>query len=111
MGTLFIALVAIIAAIVVFTAVMGYSIFSYGFVLFKFWYWFLLPVFVTLPQITYYQAIGIMIFIGLFQKLKMEKHFKKDVIDKEKGKYDVYTALLMPWATLVLGYLVKLIIY
>ena len=43
-----------------------YGAFAWGFVAYKFWYWFLLPVFPLVPEVTLIQCVGLMTFMALF---------------------------------------------
>lgn len=104
------AVAALIALIIFISLVVFYQAFSWGYVLFKFWFWFLLPVFVTLPSITFYQAVGLMLFIGLFKNHVTTKKIKKEYMDQENKTSDQVIPFLLPWLVLGIGYLVKLII-
>jgi len=73
---------------------------AWGWVLFKFWGWFVLPVFVTLPALTFVQALGLMFVIGLFKNHKMVSIKAKY---KDTSNWWVYWA--MPWFTLLFGWL------
>jgi hypothetical protein len=74
---------------------------SYAFVLLKFYSWFLLPVFVGLPIITYYQALGL-IFTANILKYKYTNSKK----EKNDNFWSSFTnAILAPWVSLYLGYL------
>ncbi len=92
----------LLGAIIVIAIVLGlflYDTLSWGLVLFKFWGWFVLPVFVTLPALTFVQAIGLMFVIGLFKNHKTQ-FIKKQYKD---GRFDnLY--LWMPWGTLAFGW-------
>src|SRR5258706_14116582 len=85
-----------------------YDSMSCGFVLFKFYGWFVLPVVYFAPHITYWQAIGLMFVIALFKNHSIpelnEEHYKYVKAQRILG------ALLNPWMTLVIGWFVKLII-
>lgn len=75
-----------------------------GLTVLKFYTWFLLPVFTTLPIITFTQAIGISMFLSILKTSK----------DKSKDKDDVkYWAELciIPWIILLIGFILKVIIY
>lgn len=103
-------LLGILAALLIFAAIVVYGSFSWGFVLFKFWYWFLLPVFVGLPQIDYLSAVGIMLFIGLF-KHHATKVSIKDEFLKEEEKLNIRIVnFLSPWIVLAVGFFINLII-
>lgn len=102
MGTV---LVAVIGAFGLVFLLLMYGALSWGFVMFKFYNWFLLPVFVTLPTITFIQSIGVMMFIGLFCRYAGEG-LKDDYKDKTS---QMTTAILAPWVTLFAGWLVTAI--
>lgn len=82
-------------------AVLCYSTFSWGFVLYKLYYWFLNPVFV-LPQITYYNAIGIYLFISLFktQFPQIKSEFKENE----------WIMWIMPWLILGMAWFINMLI-
>lgn len=103
-------LLGILAALLIFVAVIVYSSFSWGFVLFKFWYWFLIPVFSTAPQIDYWQGVGLMFLIGLFKSHKAKVDIKDEFI-KEEERLNVRVAnFLSPWIVLLIGFIIHLII-
>jgi hypothetical protein len=81
-----------------------YSTLSWGFVFFKFWNWFVLPVFSSLPVLTYVGATGLMFVVGLFQ---LNRSFPKET-DKQM---QVTGFFLNPWLTLLLAYLIKVLIF
>jgi len=96
----------IIAAIIfiVFIGIMFvYDALSWGLVMYKFWGWFVLPVFTTLPVLTFVQALGLMFVIGLFKN-----HITGDNIKDEykRNKWESALILLIfPWITLIFGWL------
>jgi len=79
-----------------FAFVIVYGTFTWGWVLFKFWYWFVLPIFTNLPHITYMQAVGLSLFISLFHRATGSEK------DKEKGSLIVF--LIAPFLTVLIGY-------
>lgn len=81
-----------------------YPILIWGFITKQYWQWFILPVFTTLPQITFYQAIGLSLFIGLFKTLSYENVGKE--ITNKMYMYAIFTPLLI----LFCGWIVSLII-
>lgn len=83
-----------------------YGAFSWGLVTWKFWYWFLLPIFPTLPAITFLQAVGLAFFISLF-KGQPAQAIKKEYADQTNM---AIAQILAPWLTLFVGWLVKVII-
>lgn len=72
-----------------------YFTLSWAYVCFKFWYWFILPVFTDLPHCTFIQCIGLMFFIGLFKQ-----HTMKENKDDEVNWPGV---ILLPWISLLIG--------
>lgn len=80
-----------------------YTSLVWGFVCYKFWTWFILPVFVTLPNITFLQAVGISFFISLLKttspKIKDEEFWNR-----------FFVAIINPWMMLGLAYLMKIIL-
>lgn len=93
----------LLAAIIIIAIILGlflYDTLAWGLVLFKFWGWFMLPVFVTLPALTFIQALGLMFVIGLFKN-----HNTQFIKKKYKDETLSNTYLYMPWVTLGLGWL------
>ena len=99
-------LLAILTGITIVGILFFYEAISWGLVTWKFWYWFLLPVFPTLPAITFLQAVGLMFFISLF-KAQPTQAIKKEYIDQTNT---TVTQVIAPWVTLFVGWLVKIII-
>ena len=98
-------------AVLAFTALTVYFSFSYGFVLFKFWYWFLLPVFTTLPHIGFYSAVGLVLFISIINSnSKGVSVIRDEYIDNKKKNENIMTLILTPWIVLLTGWIIKLII-
>src|SRR6478736_6628694 len=94
-----IAIVAIIAFFVL------YSAFAWGYVLFKFWYWFLLPVFPNVPHIYFLQAVGLMFVIGLFKNQVQQQGVKKELRD-DSGLSSTTQVFINPIITLLCGLLI-----
>jgi hypothetical protein len=91
-----------LAFIIIVAIILGmflYDTLAWGLVLFKFWGWFVLPVFVTLPILTFVQALGLMLVIGMFKNHKINSIKKQYRDDKMSNVY-----WYMPWITLGLGY-------
>jgi len=97
-------IIVFIGVIAIIISAILYSVFMWGLVLYKFWYWFLLPIFTELPEITYLMAVGLMLFIGLFQS-----HFSISIKDKYLKKSYEYLNLLTPIITLSIGWFIHLI--
>lgn len=97
-------------AVLAFTALTVYFSFSYGLVLFKFWYWFLLPVFTTLPHIDFYSAVGLVLFISILKSNKGSNTIKDEYVDNKKKNENIFNLILSPWIILLTGWIIKLII-
>ena len=80
-----------------------YSSFSWGFALYKFWYWFILPVFPMLPEITFWHAVGLFLFIGFF-RIGDGQVIKDEYKEKTTG---TIMSIILPWVTLLMGYILK----
>lgn len=76
-----------------------YSSLSWGFVLYKFWGWFLLPIFPTLPILDFWMAVGLMFVIGLF-------HAKSPVAENLDIVTNFIITFLGPWITLILAWII-----
>jgi hypothetical protein len=92
--------IGIIALIVV---LILYSSLSWGFALYKFWYWFILPVFPGLPEITFWHAVGLFLFIVFF-RIGDGQIIKDEYKEKTTG---VIMSIITPWVTLLIGYMLK----
>jgi hypothetical protein len=99
-------LLMLIGVIVLLGVAILYSSLTWGLLVWKFWYWFLLPVFPALPAITFLQAVGIMFFICLFKGVPAQV-IKDEYVDKTNG---TIASIIAPWLTLFIGWLVKIII-
>lgn len=106
MLSIIVVLAALLDIVIIIALALTYSAFSWGLVLYKFWTWFILPVFITLPVITLVQAVGLVFFISLF-KAQAVQVIKDEYLKKN---YVLYGNLLTPWITLFIGYLVKVFI-
>ena len=97
-------LIVFLLSIAVVGGLLIYSSLSWGFVLHKFYYWFLLPVFPELPQINFWQAVGLYFIVGLFHNHN-SKSLKEELY--EKDKYSRAAALLFtPWLMLIIGWFI-----
>lgn len=77
-----------------------------GFLLLKYYIWFMIPVSPLFPNINYLEAVGIMVFTLVFRKTdlsdKAEEH--------ETTGSEYFRMIAFPWLLLGLGYLIHLII-
>jgi len=79
-----------------------YKIFSWGLVCFKFWGWFITPIFHDLPNINFLQAAGIIFFIDLF-KQNYNSDFSKKLNDEDN--FETIISFLYPWIILFWGWI------
>lgn len=93
---------AILTAILIVSILVVYASFSWGFVAFKFYGWFILPVFPDLPHYSVIQFIGFLFFIGVFTSKGGSTQIKKELRD-ETSEWTM--TILSPWISLILGWL------
>lgn len=103
-------LLSILFLLFLFVLQIIYATFSWGVTLFYFWYWFLLPVFPDLPQITFLHAVGLMLFIYLFKNKNLDLPIKDEYLKLEEKKNIKIVSYLGPWITLLMGWLVQFVI-
>ncbi len=103
------AIIALVFIGLIISGMLIYSTMSWGWVCFKFWGWFVLPLFVDtnihLPEITFLQACGLMFFIGLF-KNSYGSSIKKEYRDENAATTSI---LISPWLTLLIAWLFMII--
>jgi len=94
-------LITLLAIAIVAILVFIYSSFSWGFVVYKFWGWFLLPVFPQLPHITFWQAVGLSFVISLFKgtQTSIKSEYKE-------ANSDLCKTIITPWVTLIIAYFI-----
>ena len=101
-------LVTILFAIFDFIGVMVlalcYAALSWGFVMYKFWGWFIPMAFPTIaiPHLLYYQAIALVVFLDVVKATSTQK-IKEEYTDKTAG---AIIAIIAPWIVLGVGYFV-----
>lgn len=95
------ALLFLLGGVVLLVLAFIWSIFSWGYVCWKFWYWFVIPVFPTLPHISWLQAAGLMFFISLF-KGSPAQFIKEDYVVKHGANW---MSALLPIITFIVGWL------
>jgi hypothetical protein len=96
----------VLGVIVLIGAALLYGSLAWGFVMYKFWYWFLLPVFPSLPGIKFWQAVGLFIFINLFQ-ISTGQAIKEEYKDNTAS---TVAAILNPWVLLFIGWIIYKIV-
>ena len=110
---LLIAGLTIIAMLCVVALFLGYSVAAWGFVVMKYWVWFLTMPF-GLAAITFSQAVAVSMLIGLVAircwhpSNEFYASFKHDDENPDPYKWHkISVAILGPWVVLGLGWLVK----
>lgn len=96
------ALIGLLGIIGIVMFMLAYDALAWGWVCYKFWGWFLLPVFPELQQILFWQAVGLMFFFQLLQN-KTIQVMKKEYRDDDATNLLI---ILSPWIVLILGSLV-----
>jgi hypothetical protein len=72
-----------------------------GFVLMKTWAWFVVPVFTSLPKLTFGQAVGLSVFLSILIAKRANKEYEfYELVDKFFNDL-IFTALLFLFAWLV----------
>jgi hypothetical protein len=100
-------LVTLLGGISLLLVVILYGSFSWGFVTYTFYNWFVLTSIPELPVFSLVQFIGFNIFINAF--IRSSPSYIKD---EHKEKVTEYTmTILGPWIILCLGWFVKVIIF
>jgi hypothetical protein len=72
-----------------------------GFMLFKLWVWFIIPVFPSLPTLTFAQAVGITVFLTVIFGKRNTKDRDYDEIVESFFNELIYTALVFLFAWIV----------
>lgn len=100
-------LLVVLGLLALIADVILYSTFIWGYVASKFYYWFVLPIFPSLPHLSLMQIIGITFFVYVI----MPKAAPSDVKDEYRDKSSqLVTFFIMPWVTLCIGYILSLFI-
>lgn len=89
--------------VILMTMILFAGAFSYGFLLLKSYQWFIIGVF-NVPVITYYQAVGIALFITLFQGGSPER-------EDEDQTERIIKAIVKPWVLLGCFWVIRVAIY
>ena len=92
-------LIGILGFLGLIIVLLAYDALCWGLVGYKFWYWFLLPIFPTLPAIVFWQAVGLMFFIALFKSAGQV--IKKEYKDENA---QMLLTFILPWITLLCGW-------
>ncbi|MFW6246785.1 MAG: hypothetical protein ACOC22_01220 [bacterium] len=98
----------ILAFLAIFAFALFYSSLSWGFVLYKFWGWFLIPGFayafpeVVVNQITFPLAVGLFLFTSFFKNQEVQL-IKKEYKDNTASAWG---GILAPWITLGIAWVI-----
>lgn len=110
MEALLIIIVAILGGIALIAGLILYGAMAYGYVTMKFYAWFALPLFPMLPQLSYWQCVGITMLLMLFKGNGVNSTPSDCVVDEAQRKKlkaeESWKALLSPWLMLLLGWIV-----
>jgi len=98
-------IIAILGFLGILIVCIAYDALVWGLVGYKFWYWFLIPIFPTLPTILFWQAVGLMFFITLFKS--MGQLVKKEYKDNNTEALGV---IIYPWILLLCGWIAHALI-
>jgi hypothetical protein len=85
----------------------GYETFAYGLVVYKSYYWFALPVFTSLPHISYIEAVGLTFLLTLFKNKNNSDLYFND--KKIESKPNWFGLIMGPWISLLIAFLFKVI--
>jgi hypothetical protein len=96
------ALLLLLGGLLLIALALFYGAFAWGFVMYKFWGWFVLPVFPLLPTLTIVQCVGLMCFIGLFHS-NVPQIIKKEYKDESQH---TWITVLAPPVSLFIGWLI-----
>ena len=100
------ALLAVIGVFALLALLWLYGIFAYGFVAVKLWAWFVVPVFHTSVTFGILQAAGLFMFVRFFTtEYKMPVTDPDETMEQKIAK--VMVPIIVPWATLFFGWLLR----
>jgi len=84
-----------------------YGAFSWGYVSYTFYNWFVLPTFTDLPHFTIIQFVGFSLFLNT-----LIRHSSTHIKDEYKDKTTEHvSAFLMPWLVLFFGWFIKVVLF
>lgn len=98
-------IIAILGLLVIIVIALFYGAFAWGFVVSKFYLWFIVSMYPLAPNFTIMQFVGIMLFLGAILPKVYIKDVKKEYRD---NKYDWAVILLAPWITFICGWVIHL---
>ena len=83
-----------------------YRVFSWGFVIFNIWNWFIISL-VNKP-IEYVEAMGIILIISFLKLIDKPTMFE---LSNETKNEHIFTMIIAPWMCLYFAYLIKILIF
>lgn len=103
-------LLLVLGAITGVGALIIYDAFAWGYVLYKLYYWFALPVFPNLPHISFFQAVGLFFIILLFKIGIKQSKYEMPNGGIIEAKHEWTPMLVLPWIFLLICMFVRLFI-
>lgn len=80
---------------------------SWGFVLFKFWNWFIIPTFNSVQPINPKQAIALVLFLNILKYFINDyEHKNIETPNDNDNTIQVYYTTIIPWIVLVSSYVI-----
>ena len=92
-------MLVLILGILLGIGILCYHVFSYGYVTYVFYGWFVLPYFPQLPHFSVIQFVGVMLFMGAIRPYSTN-HLKDECEDKTSKSISI---ILSPWFLLLVG--------
>ena len=84
-------------------AAITYHAFAWGFILYKYYHWFAMPISPNIPNISFYQAIGLSLIISLFKNnifVIPNKEYRDD-------SFMIFIIVISPIIALFIGFLIN----
>ncbi len=100
-------ILTLIGFIVLLPVLVIYGTWAKGYVLYKFWGWFVLPIFPQIPHIPLIGAMGIVLVVTAFKSSSSSVNIKDEF--KESKTQQLAVALISPWMTLLCGWMIHAI--
>lgn len=101
-------MIELIGGLGLFVIIIVYNSFSWGFVTYKFYNWFVLPAIAGLPHFSILEFVGFMLFLGAFIGRKSTTMVKDEY--REKGT-EWLILVIGPWISLGCGALLRVMFF
>lgn len=85
-----------------------YKSFSWGFVGFKIYNWFIIPIFTGAPVLSWVYIAGIMFFVNCFTSSNTISYIKEEYRDNTSG---ISASIFAPWLMLLSAWVFKTFLY